>query len=63
MVHPLFYLGVIIINITIDLNVTEENTVDVQNLIVNLVKVGAVTQEDARELFIQAEKLRGIEIK
>lgn len=36
---------------------------DVQQLVLELVMAGIVKQEDAREFFITAERLRGIEIK
>lgn len=53
----------IVIDISIDLNVTKENTMDMQELILKLVIDGVVSQENAREFFIKAERLRGIEIK
>lgn len=53
----------IIISIAIDLNVTKENTIAMQELVLKLVIAGVVSQENAREFFIQAERLRGIEIK
>lgn len=66
--HPFTIQGVIIINITIDditidLNVTKENTMAMQELVLKLVITGVVSQENAREFFIKAERLRGIEIK
>lgn len=36
---------------------------DVQELVLKLVMAGAVSQDDAFKFFIQAEKLRGIEIR
>lgn len=41
------HLGVIIINFTIELDVTKENTVDIQKLALKLVMAGIVSQENA----------------
>lgn len=59
----ILYLEVIFINISIALNVTKENTIVMQELILKLVMAGVVSQEAAREFFVKAERLRGIEIK
>lgn len=58
-----FNTGVIIMDTTLKLNITKKNTMDVQELVLKLVMAGAVNQDDAFKLFVEAEKLRGIQIR
>jgi hypothetical protein len=49
--------------VNLDVEITEENNYIVQELILHLTMVGAVKQEDARELFIVAENINDIEYR
>lgn len=49
--------------VNLDVEITKENSYLVQELILRLTMVGAVKQEDARALFIVAERMNGIEYR
>jgi hypothetical protein len=52
--------GAILLLQTLQINITEENNDAVQELVLYLHMIGAVEQNDAREFFVKAEKLKGI---
>jgi hypothetical protein len=48
---------------TLKINITEANNDYVQDLILKLTMLGVIDQDIARDIFIKAEKLKGIYIR